>query len=158
LPSNSKRHCSHFRRIWLRKPLPSFELSSITWGTARLTTELLSIIPVLPSAEIERDVAWYKERAGFNVSRADMMYAVLSKENLCIHLQWHADTKSDPLLGGSVIRIFVKDKRAFIEVFVRRGTVEQEAFKVRTPWKTNEFGFFDLNKNAIFIVGDIVSA
>ena len=51
-----------------------------------MTTELLSIIPVLPSAEIERDVAWYKEKAGFNVSRADKMYAVLYKENLCIHL------------------------------------------------------------------------
>jgi hypothetical protein len=23
-----------------------------------------------------------------------------------------------------------------------------------TPWKTNEFGFYDLNNNAIFIVED----
>jgi hypothetical protein len=27
-----------------------------------MTTELLSIIPVLPSADLERDIAWYKEK------------------------------------------------------------------------------------------------
>jgi len=121
-----------------------------------MTTELLSIIPVLPSAEIERDVAWYKEKAGFNVSHADTMYAVLYRENLCIHLQWHADTENDPLLGGSVVRILVKDIGPLFGEFVQRGTVAQGAFKRNTPWNTNEFGFFDLNKNAIFIVEDIM--
>jgi hypothetical protein len=37
------------------------------------------------------------------------MYAVLYRENICLHLQWHADTPNDPLLGGSVIRIYVKN-------------------------------------------------
>jgi hypothetical protein len=120
-------------------------------------TELLSIIPVLPSEDIERDVAWYKEKAGFEVSHADKMYAVLYRKNLGIHLQWYADTNSDPMLGGSVIRIFVKDIRPLFEEFVRRGTVDQGAFKARTPWKTNEFCFFDLNRNAILIVEEIVS-
>jgi hypothetical protein len=41
------------------------------------------------------------------------------------------------------------------EEFVQRGTVTKDAFKANTPWKTNEFGFFDLNKNAIFIMEDI---
>ena len=118
-------------------------------------TELLSVIPILPSADIERDVAWYKEKAGFEIFFSDKMYAVLYRENICIHLQWHADTKDDPLLGGSVIRISVKNVQAIFKEFVKRGTVDANKFVTNTPWNTNEFGFFDLNKNAVFIMEDI---
>lgn len=119
-------------------------------------TELLKIIPVLPSADIARYIAWYKEKTGFETYFADNMYAVLYRENLVIHLQWHADTESDPLLGGSVIRLYVKNIQALFQEFVERGTVAKDAFKADTPWNTNEFGFFDLNKNAIFVMEDIV--
>jgi hypothetical protein len=120
-----------------------------------MKTEFRNIIPVLPSSDIARDAAWYKERTGFEVYFADKMYAILYRENLCVHLQWHADTANDPLLGGSVIRVFVKNIKPLFEEFVKRGTVAQDAFKLNTPWNTNEFGFFDLNKNAIFIAEDI---
>jgi hypothetical protein len=114
-----------------------------------------SIIPVLPSADIERDVAWYKDKTGFELIFSDNMYAVLGRDGLCIHLQWHADTVSDPLLGGSVIRIYVQHIQALFEEFVARGTVKQDAFKPNTPWGTNEFGLFDLNMNAIFVMEDV---
>jgi hypothetical protein len=123
--------------------------------TPLMSTEFLNIAPVLPSAEIARDVAWYEERTGFTIQFADRMYAVLSRNNLSIHLQWHAGTTSDPLLGGSVIRIFVKNIKPLFEEFVSRGTVSPEAFKPNTPWNTNEFGFHDLNNNAIFVVEDV---
>jgi hypothetical protein len=83
------------------------------------------------------------------------MYAVLFRGDLTIHLQWHADTADDPLLGGSVIRIYVKNIIPIFEEFVERGTVSRDALKTNTPWKTNEFGFFDLNRNAIFVMEDI---
>ncbi len=120
-----------------------------------MKTKILQIIPVLPSSDIERDIAWYKERAGFGVYFADKMYASLYRKNHCIHLQWHADTASDPLLGGSVIRIFVQDVKPLFDEFVRRGTVAQNSFRTKTAWNTNEFGFYDLNKNAIFMAEDI---
>ena len=120
-----------------------------------MNTEFIHIIPVLPSADIARDIIWYKEKAGFEEYFSDKMYAVLYRENLTIHLQWHADTKADPLLGGSVIRIYVKNITAIFDEFVQRGTVAQNSFKANTPWKTNEFGFFDLNKNAIFFMEDV---
>ncbi len=78
------------------------------------------------------------------------MYAVLGRENICLHLQWHADTDSDPLIGGSVIRIDAKNLWPLFEEFIQRGTVARDVLKTNTPWNTNEFGFFDLNKNAIF--------
>jgi len=120
-----------------------------------MPTKIFTVIPVLPSADISRDIAWYKEKAGFETRYSDNMYAVLYRDNICIHLQWHADTEKDPLLGGSVIRIDVKNIKPLFDEFVERGTVAQNSFIANTPWKTNEFGFFDLNKNAIFIMEDI---
>lgn len=113
-------------------------------------------MPVLPSADIARDTAWYKEKTGFEVYFADKMYAVLFRDNLCIHLQWHADTPDDPLLGGSVIRIHVQHIQPLFEEFVQRGTVAPDKFRPDTPWGTHEFGFFDLNNNAVFIFEDVV--
>ena len=117
-----------------------------------MNTIFLSIIPVLPSSNISRDVIWYKEKTGFESVFSDNLYAVLLRDNLCIHLQWHADTEDDPLLGGSVIRIFVKNVKPLFDEFVKKGTVKSDKFVANTPWKTNEFGFYDLNHNAIFIV------
>lgn len=124
-----------------------------------MTTNLIGIIPVLPSADLARDIAWYNEKTGFEcVYRTEPHepgYAVLLRDGLCIHLQWHADTTDDPLLGGSVIRIFVKNIKPLFDEFVARGTVRPDDFKANTPWRTNEFGFFDLNHNAIFVMEDL---
>jgi hypothetical protein len=120
-----------------------------------MKTEILGIIPVLPSADIARDVEWYKAKTGFELLFADNMYAVLYRENICIHLQWHADTESDPLLGGSAIRIDVKNIMPLFEEFIQRGVVDREALKLNTAWKTNEFGFFDLNKNLVFVMENV---
>lgn len=119
-----------------------------------MNTEVITIIPVLPSSDIERDIAWYKEKMGFETHFADKMYAVLYRDNMIINLQWHASTEDDPLLGGSVIRIYVKNIQPMFEEFVARGTVTADKFRKNTAWKTNEFGFYDLNNNAIFILED----
>jgi hypothetical protein len=115
------------------------------------------IIPVLPSADIKRDLAWYEEKVGFKFSFGDEMYAGLNRGQHEIHLQWHADTKDDPLLGGSVIRIFVDNIRPIFDEFVERGTVTPNKLRLNTAWGTHEFGFYDLNQNAIFWVEDIQS-
>ena len=121
-----------------------------------MSTKLVKIIPVLESADIERDVAWYKEKTGFEVSfKHEKMYAGLYRDDIEIHLQWHAGTKDDPMNGGAVIRIEVKDIKLIFEELKQRGTVTDKDFKVNTPWGTNEFAFHDLNSNAIFISEDI---
>jgi hypothetical protein len=40
---------------------------------------------------------------------------------------------------------------------VERGTVTQDSLKINTPWKTNEFEFYDLNNNAILIMEDAIN-
>jgi hypothetical protein len=115
-----------------------------------MLTELLMTIPVIPSADINRDIAWYKEKTGFDLAFADDMYAVLYRGKLSLHLQWHADTEDDPLLGGSVVRIQVKNITPLFNEFVERGTISNDAFRMKTAW-----GTYDLNKNAIFVFEDI---
>ncbi|NVK52352.1 MAG: glyoxalase/bleomycin resistance/extradiol dioxygenase family protein [Flavobacteriaceae bacterium] len=117
--------------------------------------QLLEISPVLPSANIERDIKWHEKYTGFKVIHSDKMYAVLKRENLHIHLQWHADTEDDPLLGGSVIKIFVSDIYPYFTEFVEKKTITKDKLRLQTDWQTNEFGFYDLNNNAIFFVQDI---
>lgn len=113
------------------------------------------VVPVLPSANIERDMIWYEKKMGFKFIAGDRMYAVLKRDALNIHLQWHADTENDPLLGGSVIKFFVEDIQPFFEEFVKRETISHDKLQLKTAWNTNEFGFYDLNNNAIFIVQDL---
>ena len=113
------------------------------------------IEPVLPTTDIERDLKWFEKHTGFVYAFGDNMYSGIVRDQLCIHLQWHADTPEDPLLGGSVIKIFVHDIYPWYNEFVKRGTIQPEKLWENTPWGTHEFGFYDLNKNAIFIVQDI---
>ena len=118
-------------------------------------TELKRVVPILPSSDIERDVAWYGKQAGFNVDWHDDSYAFIYRDNIILPLQWHAGTVDDPLLGGSAIRIFVDQIDPIFKEFVGMGTVNGNKLVKNTPWKTNEFGFYDLNKNSIHIVQDI---
>ena len=121
-----------------------------------MSTELVKIIPVLESADIARDVAWYKEKTGFEVSFShEKMYAGLYRGDLEIHLQWHAGTEGDPLSGGALTRIDVKNIKPLFEEFKQRGTVEDKDLRENTAWGTNEFAFADLNSNVIIISEDI---
>lgn len=52
-------------------------------------------------------------------------------------------------------QIFVKNLQPIFEELVERNTVHKEKLRLNTPWGTNEFGFYDLNSNAIFFVEDI---
>src|SRR5690606_21810983 len=118
-------------------------------------TQTICIIPVLPSADIVRDIAWYEEKTGFKPIYQDKMYAVLQRENLYLHLQWHADTADDPLLGGSVIRIFTKNIQPLFRELVERGAVHSSKFVSNTRWNTNEFGFYDLKVDSIFVIEEV---
>lgn len=116
-----------------------------------METELLGIIPVLPSENIDRDAEWYAKQVGFQLIYKDKMYAIIKRENIFVHLQWHANTKADPLHGGSVIRICVKNLEPLFKELVKKGTIKPNKLRMNTDWNTNEFGFYDLNNNAIFI-------
>lgn len=53
------------------------------------------------------------------------------------------------------MRIWVKDILPLFEELVQRGTVTPDKLRMNTAWGTNEFGFYDLNKNAVFVMEDV---
>ncbi|MEN2283384.1 VOC family protein [Algoriphagus sp. SE2] len=120
-----------------------------------MKTEFLSTVPVLPSNDIERDLNWYEEKLGFKKIFGDSMYVGIHLKNVWLHLQWHADTPEDPLLGGSVAKIFVKNIDPYFNKLVAKGVVPKDKLRKNTPWGTHEFGLYDLNNNAIFFVEDL---
>lgn len=125
------------------------------WTELKMMSSIKQVITVLPSQDINRDIEWYNKYVGFKFSFGDTMYAGITRGNTELHLQWHADTKEDPLLGGSVVKFFVNDITPFFEEFVKRGTIAKEKLHKNTPWGTHEFGFYDLNNNALFFVQDV---
>lgn len=122
-----------------------------------MDSKFVALVPVLPSSDIARDVEWYQAKLGFEKVFADSIYAAIRRGPIWLHLQWHADTPEDPLLGGSVVRIFVTNIRPMFDEFVRRRTVTPDALRERTPWATTEFGVRDQNNNTIFFVEDLDS-
>ncbi|MEL6925309.1 MAG: VOC family protein [Bacteroidota bacterium] len=114
----------------------------------------ISITPVLPTNDMQRDVEWYASQLGFKKVGGDDMYAILKRDHLFLHLQWHSGTADDPVLGGSVIRIFVKDIEPIYLDILQRGAITEDRLRMDTPWGTHEFGLYDPNNNAIFFVAD----
>ncbi|WP_202928091.1 hypothetical protein [Cyclobacterium salsum] len=58
----------------------------------------------------------------------------MRREDLFIHLQWHADTEDDPLLGGSVIKIFVNNLQPIFDELVARRTIQKKKLRLNTAW------------------------
>lgn len=119
-----------------------------------MSTNIRHITPVLSTSDLERDIVWYNKYLGFNLNYQEEGYAVLSREDFWIHLQWHYGNEEDPIYG-SVVKIFVDDIKSIFEEMLERGTVTKDKLHLNTPWNTHEFGFYDINKNAILFVADI---
>ena len=118
------------------------------------SSKLHTICPVLSTSNLDRDIAWFKKYVGFDLNYKEEGYAVLNREAIWIHLQWHHNDNEDPVYG-SVIKIFVDDILPIFKEMIERGTVSKNKLRQNTPWNTHEFGFYDINKNAIFFVQDI---
>ncbi|MEM9931330.1 MAG: glyoxalase/bleomycin resistance/extradiol dioxygenase family protein, partial [Bacteroidota bacterium] len=76
------------------------------------------------------------------------------RDQVEFHLQWHHGTEDDPVLAG-VMRIWVKNILPLFEEMVQRGTVTPDKLQRNTSWGTNEFGFYDPNGNAVFVMEDV---
>lgn len=112
------------------------------------------IIPVLSTNDLERDIKWYAEYVGFKLSFSHDGYAGLYRDGIWLHLQWHKGDAQDPVFG-SVVKIFVHQVAPIFKELIERGTVKRDVLRKNTPWGTHEFGFYDLNKNAIYFVQDV---
>lgn len=121
-------------------------------------TKLLYMCPVLASSDVPRDIKWYEEQLGFknvfdstHYSDGPADYAVLRRQDLILHLQYQFPKD----MTSTDVRIEVKNINPLFEEYVSQGVVKQEAMRLTTPWRTNEFGLFDLSGNRITFLEDI---
>jgi hypothetical protein len=117
-------------------------------------TRFLHISPVLPSLDVARDVAWWKEKLGFrnvfdNTRYEDnpLEYAVLERQGIYVHLQMQFPKDMDKMYMAQ-IRIQVENIEPLYEELKAKGVAKQ--LRNPTAWGTKEFGFYDLNRNGIF--------
>ena len=121
-----------------------------------MKSNIYTIVPVLSTSDLERDIKWYDQYLGFKLNYLEEGYAVLNRDQHWIHLQFHYGDKEDPVYG-SVVKFFVHDIQETLLEMIDRGTITKDKLRRNTPWNTHEFGFFDHNKNALFFVQDITS-
>lgn len=120
-----------------------------------MKSEFVDIIPILPSSNIKRDVEWYVKTLGFNLLSATDSYAILNIGKLFLHLQFYEDELNKRYINKSAVKIFVNNIEPIFKQCVDAGLVTAQKLRIRTPWNTNEFGFYDLNKNSIVIAEDL---
>ena len=125
------------------------------------TTRFKHMNPVLSSADVARDIEWYEQKLGFknvydstDYNEDPVNYAVLLRQGIYIHLQFQFPEDMAQMPGGS-LRIEVENIYPLFEEYVEKGVVPKTKMVRNTPWGTNEFGFFDLNKNGITFYEDI---
>jgi len=121
-------------------------------------TTFLHMIPVLASADVKRDIDWYENKLGFkNVYDSTAYhdgpvdYAVLRRQNLIIHLQFQFPKD----MTSTDVKIEVKNIDSLIEEYLEKNVITAENVNRKTPWNTDEFGLFDLNKNRITFLEDL---
>jgi catechol 2,3-dioxygenase-like lactoylglutathione lyase family enzyme len=123
------------------------------------------IYPVLSSSNLERDLQWWTEKLGFQVVFTDdslpeaqgISYAVLTRDKVYLHLQWHSGSAEDPM-ERSAVRMETEGVRELFDEMVLRGALAPEAFREATPWGTREYGLYDPNGNAIFFFEGLTKA
>ena len=92
-----------------------------------------------------------QDKAGFETKFSDGRYAVLYRDGISIaalgingHARAQIVTRSRRV---QLLRVDVKNVKPLFDELIQRGTfTSEDASQANTPWNTNEFGFFDLNR------------
>ncbi|MEM7368938.1 MAG: glyoxalase superfamily protein [Bacteroidota bacterium] len=122
------------------------------------STKFKHLSPVLASADVARDVAWYAEKLGFSnvfdstqYSEGPMDYAVIGRQGFFMHLQFQFPQD----MTSTDVRIEVLHIEAIFREFLMTKVVKHEAMKWKTAWGTKEFGLFDPSGNRITFLEDL---
>ena len=122
-------------------------------------TQIIQINPVLPVGNMQESLDFYENKMGFkNVydstqyESGEMNYAVMCRQNCCIHLQLFKDIRPD---FQPQIRIEVKNIEPLFEEYRSKGLLDHQPALRATPWGTLEFAFYDPNNMAITFYEDV---
>lgn len=111
-------------------------------------TQFLAVHPVLPVRDVAESALYY-EKLGFSVFIVDSKYAVISRENVEMHLQWHDNAGFNEDVDQLMLRFYIRDLDALVEEFRLSGAMESSIEIRETPWGTREFAFYDPDGNGL---------
>lgn len=120
-------------------------------------------IPVLPARDPIAASAFYAERLGFAVVRADINHAVLERDRVRLHLRaahdegWRKRDAMPPIVSGeesflagtATCRIAVQDVDGLCAELEPKGVLHPNGGIGDRPWGYREFAVLDLDGNLI---------
>src|SRR5215471_1907933 len=113
--------------------------------------------PILGTRDIQRAIAFYTQRLGFNLSFGDKAdppnYVGFRRDAVELHMQFQFEHE----MGTIRLRFLVDDPDALFGEYRQRG-VECNPNSVHTSWGTREFALYDLDRNALTFYRDLTSA
>ena len=97
---------------------------------------LARIAPELPSADLNKAVAYYKQKLGFEVALElpGNEYAIVERDGVAIHLFTVSGSKPSPV----GVHIFTSDLDQLYAEFKRSGTIITQGIEQR-PWGNRDF-------------------
>lgn len=120
--------------------------------------KLKTVSPVLPARDVRRSIEFYVERLGFRLngqdSSSDPRYAVVGRDDVELHLQWH-DPAEWAAVERPMIRFEVPAIEKLFDEFKAAGVFHEQTALRETPWGTREFAFFDPDQNGLTFYRDI---
>lgn len=129
--------------------------------------KLRNVIPALPVRDIAKATDFYRDRLGFSVGYADEGFAIVSRDDVDIHLwaaaddSWSARARTPEatpvvsgaesfLAGTASCRIEVTGIDELYAELKRTGVLYAANTIVEaTPWRTREFPTLDLERNLL---------
>lgn len=112
------------------------------------------VIPILDVRDISKALDYYVEKLGFEVefrySEDPDNYAGIFRDGVYLHMQWqHEDEFAKGTAGRLRLRIVVNDPDILYQEYKQKGVFGDEVQVRQTEWGTREFGFRDLDGNAL---------
>ncbi len=115
-------------------------------------SQLLQINPVLPASDMEMTISFW-QLMGFEkvydstqYGEEPVNYAVMKRDNLCVHLQLFVDLENQ---FSPQIRFEVRGVEDLFQEYRSNRLLPDNAHLRQTAWGTKEFGLFDPNKVGI---------
>ena len=113
------------------------------------TANLKQVHPILGARDLEKALAFYVERLGFELAFRDgsqpTNYAGIRRDGIELHFQFQYEHE----MSKTRLRILVADPDALYDEYVDKQVFHDRTKLTDTPWGTREFAFYDLDGNGL---------
>ncbi len=119
------------------------------------TAKFVNVAPVLAVRNVSKSIAFYTGKLGFSLKGTDVppgstqepKYAVLGRDAVRIHVQWHDE--ADFAGEGPELRFVIDDVDGLFEEYRIQDVFHSRTALRDTAWGTREFAFYDPDGNGL---------